>query len=162
MATNYGTIKSNGSNIKILSSEIYHTGGGKTLDSILFPVGSVYITVVNTNPSTWFGGTWSLLCPGRTLVCVDTSDSDFNTVKKTGGEKTHKLTIEEMPTHRHSLEYNEVSSIGATSYCHATGGYGKQYSDYNLGFYNIGQTGGSQAHNNLQPYMTVYIWQRTA
>lgn len=134
-------------------------GGGKTLDSILFPVGSVYITVVNTNPSTWFGGTWSLLCPGRTLVCVDTSDSDFNTVKKTGGEKFHILTINEMPNHNHLQRLTDGGSIaGTAAYTWSLVNTGRDYGGSDLAQY----AGGSQAHNNLQPYMTVYIWQRTA
>ena len=61
-----------------------------------WPVGSIYLSVNNTNPSSYFGGTWEQIAKGRTLVGVDTSDTDFNTVKKIGGEKTHKLTINEM------------------------------------------------------------------
>ena len=52
-----------------------------------FPVGSIYLSVVNTNPSIWFGGTWELISQGRTLVGVDINDTDFNTAKKIGGEK---------------------------------------------------------------------------
>lgn len=62
-----------------------------------WPVGSIFLSVVNTNPTNWFGGTWELIAQGRTLVGVDTSDADFNTVKKTGGEKTHTLTTNEIP-----------------------------------------------------------------
>ena len=156
MATNYGTIKSNGSNIKILSSEIYHTGGGKTLDSILFPVGSVYITVVNTNPSTWFGGTWSLLCPGRTLVCVDTSDSDFKTVKKTGGSKYLQAH-----THAKTMTFRRQAD-GVYGFVDALHYSGEPYSESRT--VDSGNVNGTQTGNsgNLQPYMTVYIWQRTA
>ena len=138
-------------------------GGGKTLDSILFPVGSVYITVVNTNPSTWFGGTWSLLCPGRTLVCVDISDSDFSTVKKTGGEKTHKLTVSEMPSHRHGMVgVNTGASSSAIMGRYPFQMYQDHNYNWNMSAEFMNLTGGDTAHNNLQPYMTVYIWQRTA
>lgn len=68
----------------------------------LYRVGDCIISVNSENPSKNFGGTWELLCPGRTLVCVDTSQSEFNTLKKTGGEKTHTLTTAEMPSHTHS------------------------------------------------------------
>jgi len=54
-----------------------------------YPVGSIFLSVINTNPSKWFGGTWELIAQGRTLVGVDTNDANFNTVKKTGGSKTH-------------------------------------------------------------------------
>jgi len=52
-----------------------------------YPVGSIYLSVNTTNPSKWFGGTWEQIAKGRTLVGVDTNDTDFNTVKKTGGSK---------------------------------------------------------------------------
>lgn len=56
---------------------------------LIYPVGSIYISTVNTNPSTYFGGTWSAVAQGRTLVGVNSSDTDFNTVMKTGGNKTN-------------------------------------------------------------------------
>ena len=58
----------------------------------MYPVGSIYISVTNTNPGTIFGGTWVAFGTGRTLVGIDTSQTEFNTVQKTGGEKTHTLT----------------------------------------------------------------------
>lgn len=119
-----------------------------------YPVGSIYLSVNDTNPSTWFGGTWVQIAKGRTLVGVDTNDTDFNTVEKTGGEKKHTLTIQEMPSHRHEAKYGDVA-----------GGDGSGYRYSN----SIGQNGaivqpvgGGQAHNNLQPYFTCYIWCRTA
>lgn len=70
---------------------------------LIYPVGSIYISTSSTNPSSYFGGTWKAVAQGRTLVGVNTSDTDFNTVMKTGGSKTHTLTIDEMPAHAHSL-----------------------------------------------------------
>lgn len=55
---------------------------------LLYRVGDVMISTNSQNPSAFFGGTWQLLCPGRTLVCVDTNDNDFNNVKKQVGEDT--------------------------------------------------------------------------
>ena len=132
-------------------------GGGKTLNNIIYPIGSVVIRVDSQNPSYWYGGTWELLCPGRTMVCIDTSDSNFNTVKKTGGEKTHTLTIEEMPSHNHNIIRPRWSTeAGANAFYGSNGvGLGSQYD-------NIGYQGGNQSHNNLQPYMVVYIWVRIA
>lgn len=76
-----------------------------------YPVGSIYLSVVNTNPSKWFGGTWEQIAKGRTLVGVDTSQTEFNTVKKTGGAKTHKLTVNQIPSHNHNIG---LSSGGST------------------------------------------------
>ena len=123
-----------------------------------YPIGSIYITIKDTNPSSYLGGTWVAFGTGRTLVGVDTSQTEFETVEKTGGEKTHKLTVSEMPAHSHR-QYVTANS----------GGSGIR-NDYNAdargGLYdqgiNTGSAGGNGAHNNLQPYITVYMWKRTA
>ena len=123
-----------------------------------FPVGSIYLSVVNTNPTKWFGGTWELISQGRTLVGVDTNDADFNTVKKTGGAKTHTLSIAEMPSHNHPRGANNDGLWG-------TGGDRFTINNPNTGYSIVWDstfTGGGQAHNNLQPYFTCYIWCRTA
>lgn len=91
------------------------------------------------------------------MVCINTSDSDFNTVKKTGGEKTHTLTINEMPSHNHTVKFDQLWSLsgGTTSLATSPGGlYGGSNYVYN--------TSGGASHNNLQPYMVVYMWVRTA
>lgn len=124
-----------------------------------YPVGSIYLSITTTNPSTYFGGTWSQIAQGRTLVGVDTSQTEFNTVKQTGGEKTHKLTVEEMPSHHHSINGN---GVGGTTYGLATTGlYGGEPLISRFEQTNS-STGGNQPHNNLQPYYTCYIWLRTA
>ena len=132
-----------------------------------YPVGSIYLSVVNTNPSTWFGGTWEQIAKGRTLVGVDTSDTDFNTVQKTGGEKKHQLTKAEIPNHIH---YGTSDSINDGFVMHATGGAGYtvlQQTNSGYGVYIGGATNsvgdmGNGSHNNLQLYFTCYIWCRTA
>ena len=77
-------------------------GGIKSFLDAVYPVGSIYMSVKSTNPGTLFGGTWVAIAQGRCLVGVNTSDTDFKTPEKTGGEKTHKLTIAEMPSHSHN------------------------------------------------------------
>ena len=132
-----------------------------------YPVGSIYLSVNNTNPSKWFGGTWVQIAKGRTLVGVDTNDADFNTVQKTGGEKKHTLNISEMPNHRHQGVLWNSNGWGISF--NAGGdkrGYGLNW-EYDVGIYSEDNivtkyTGGGQAHNNLQPYFTCYIWCRTA
>ena len=127
-----------------------------------YKVGDLFLTTRNENPSLRFGGTWELFGKGKTLVCVDENDSDFNVVKKTGGEKTHKLIADEMPAHAHNL--NAFTS-GSGSTGRFTGNYewSSTSSDTESTRW-IGDTttaGGGQPHNNLQPYITCYIWIRT-
>lgn len=131
-----------------------------------FPVGFIYLSVVNENPSKYFDGTWELLCPGKTLVCVDTSDTDFNQVKKTGGEKTHKLTIDEMPSHQHDMNDDiyggYLNKMGVRGDGGGDSRWVPQYSQTDsYSKYIPMPAGGSHAHNNLQPYMTCYMWVRT-
>ena len=131
---------------------------GKALRDIFYPIGAIYQSTVNTDPSTFIGGTWERFGNGRVLVGVDEEDSDFNTPNKTGGEKKHILTIAEMPSHSHGQ--NVTANIGGTALRRDWS------SDGNGGIYDQGvstnPTGGGQAHNNLQPYITVYMWRRTA
>lgn len=125
--------------------------------NIIYPVGSIYLSVNSTNPSSLFGGTWVQWGAGKVPVGVDTNDSNFNTVEKTGGEKTHKLTVDEMPSHTHD-QYVTANSGNA--------GVRKDYNqDANTSVYyqcQTGSRGGGQAHNNLQPYITCFMWKRTA
>ena len=89
---------------------------------LLYRIGDVMISTNSENPSTFFGGTWQLLCPGRTLVCVDTNDRDFNKVKKTGGSKylhSHNHSIDSSGTHTHT-----AYSTSAGSHFHATSSTG--------------------------------------
>jgi hypothetical protein len=123
-----------------------------------YPVGAIFTTVTPYANSAAVvaavgGTTWTAFGAGKVLVGVDASDTDFNTVEETGGAKTHTLTISEMPAHTHS-------AFKATTYenmsIHDIGGYRGQAS------VNTGSTGGGAAHNNVQPYITVYMWKRTA
>jgi hypothetical protein len=83
------------------------TAAERTNDELIdaiYPVGSIYISTSSTNPGTTFNrGTWEAFATGRTLVGIDTSQSEFNTVEETGGAKTHTLTINEIPAHTHGI-----------------------------------------------------------
>lgn len=131
------------------------------IGNALYPVGSIYMSVNNTNPSTFFGGTWEAWGAGKVPVGVDTADTDFATVEKTGGEKTHILTESEMPKHSHGLPtfYSNPEKENITFADSAFNA--DKASDGNVS--NGGQVisaGGGQAHNNLQPYITCYMWKR--
>lgn len=148
----------NGTKIKDVSKSVLQSWLGVSNSDLLnkiYPVGSVYISVNSTNPGNFLGGTWVEFGQGKTLVGVNTSDSNFNTVEKTGGEATHKLTISEMPSHNH---YNDTWAANASGsqYLYFYGQRGTPGNRY------TGSTGGGGAHNNLQPYITVYFWKRTA
>ena len=131
-----------------------------TLASIfnaVYPVGSIYTSTSNANPSTIFGGTWVAFGSGKTLVGVDSGDTDFSLAEATGGEKTHTLTIDEMPSHNHSkLKLRWNTNTGANAVYGSNGsGSGSEYDSQ-------AYEGGGQAHNNLPPYICVYFWKRTA
>lgn len=123
----------------------------------VYPVGSIYISVVSTNPGTLFGGTWSAFATGRTLVGIDAGQTEFDTVMETGGAKTHTLTVDEMPAHRHTLNVRTSSTAGSANPMagSVSGAAGTQAT-------SIDNTGGGAAHNNLQPYIVTYMWRRTA
>lgn len=132
--------------------------GNKLVSVPYYRIGDLFLTTIATNPSNYLGGKWELFGPGRCLVCVDTSQSEFNSVKKTGGEKKHKLTIDEMPRHQPQALLNTGDSN--------TTGSAINWQIVNNGRFYGGDMfktyGGDKAHNNLQPFITCYIWIRTA
>lgn len=136
----------------------YYSGGKQLLD-IFYPIGTIYESTKPDNPSTFMGGTWARFGNGQVLVGVNESDTDFNVGNKTGGEKAHVLTVNEMPSHDHNFAGGNYAVGDGYGYAGAkvnnTGG------SYQL-LPKTDPTGGDQAHNNLQPYVTVYRWQRTA
>ena len=123
----------------------------------LFPIGSIYMSTSSTNPNTWMKGTtWERYANGRVLVGVSESESEFSTVGKTGGEKTHKLTVSEMPSHNHTI-VPRANFSGNRAEGHTTAWEKSSETSQ-----NTSSTGGNTAHNNLQPYISVYIFRRTA
>lgn len=126
-----------------------------SITNLFYPVGSYYETSdANFDPNVVWGGTWVLDSQGKVTVSQDTSDTDFGTIGGTGGEKTHTLTVDEMPSHTHEIK--KASSVGGD-------GSGLAYSSTETtNSAGILNTGGSQAHNNVQPYVVVKRWHRTA
>lgn len=127
---------------------------------LLYPIGSLYITTLSTNPATLLGiGTWAIFGAGRVLVGIDTGDVDFNTVEKTGGAKTVTLDTTMIPAHDHQI-LRERSSTSGTNTTHIARTVDTS-STIDTTVYTE-NTGGGLAHNNVQPYIVVYIWKRTA
>ena len=138
-----------------------------------FPIGSVFIAVVSTNPATLLGyGTWSAYAAGRMLVGLNAADPDFDTAEETGGAKTHTLTTSEMPVHTHVqdahshvlTQLRDATTGAATTNIALTAD-----TSSTLGTKVTGSTvatnqnaGSGAAHNNLPPYIVTYMWKRTA
>ena len=149
----YGILYNFNQNVSITPKDIYN----------LYPIGSIYMSVVNINPSEYFGGTWERFGEGRTIVSVDSSQSDFNTSMKIGGEKAHVLTINEMPSHNHNIIRSDggvANELGWGSNQWDTGYISTSGTNKKNASQRITHTGGSQAHNNMPPYITVYMWRR--
>lgn len=123
--------------------------------NLLYPVGSIYISVNSKNPSEIFGGTWERI-KGKMLIAVDEDDQDFSTSGKTGGEKEVTLTNDMIPEHYHTFGIAPQNNSGP--YIVPYGG--NRYSDNAQAITST--VGGGQPHNNMPPYFAVYIWYRTA
>ena len=115
------------------------------------------MSIKDIDPGTIFGGTWVSWGVGRVPVGVNKSDSDFNTPEKTAGTKSVTLIASQMPSHTHSItdKFN-VSGTSATAQAYCLG------VTTNTGNLVTGSAGGGQPHTNLQPYITCYMWKRTA
>ena len=125
----------------------------------LHPVGSIYTNSTNsTNPATLLGfGTWAAFGAGRVPVGFDSGDSDFSSAEGTGGAKSHTLTVAEMPEHSHTAILSN-GEVGGTP-IYPTGAISPVLPTYEM---NTNDAGGGDAHNIVQPYITVYMWKRTA
>lgn len=170
------SVKENTSSTKMLvngGNTVMYRDWNKLVNSIksaMYPVGSVYITYNNVNPGTFLGGTWERFGQGRTLVGEGTgndgSTSMSFTANSTGGEYKHKLTVDEMPNHKHAVYIQNTTSnpqVNAPKWTIALPNSWKQYaSDTKLFGPSTGNVGGDASHNNIQPYITVYFWRRTA
>ncbi len=151
------------------TSAVAHSSGAKVIMAFvpshytniferIYPIGSIYTNASDdTNPADLLGfGTWAAFGAGKVMVGIDSEDDDFNTAEKTGGAKTHTLSIGEMPAHNHRLKRGNYGDVRVEEIA---------YSDGSNSAWNdsgIENTGGGGAHNNLQPYITVYMWKRTA
>lgn len=154
------------------------TGGA--LDA--YPVGSIYMSMSATNPSSFFGGTWVRFAQGRMLIGVNELDGDFDWPGEIGGAKTHTLTEAEIPSHDHGAgtldttggdhthNIPRASNTGSHADRTAQGGasgatnpstLGSGAHDHNITG-RVGNTGGGGAHNNMPPYYAVYMFRRTA
>ncbi len=125
------------------------------------PIGTILTTTNSANPSNYLGGTWERYGKGQVLVGVDENDDDFNEANKTGGEKEHTLTIDEMPSHTHQVGRWNPSGSGFDQNQRKLAAAPNNGTGVN-GAVETAANGGSKAHNNMQPYISVYMFRRTA
>lgn len=117
-----------------------------------FPIGSIYINVTNINPSIYFGGVWEQIKDTFLLGSGDVYEAGT-----TGGEAAHTLTTDEMPKHNHAIpNQNSAGYNGSYPVMGSKGWVSTPPSQY------TGNVGGNAPHNNMPPYLAVYIWQRIA
>jgi len=129
-----------------------------TINALVYPVGSIYFNAaVATNPNTLLGfGTWAAYGGGRVMVGVHSSGT-FDGLNETGGHETHTLSTAELPSHTHVVTHPKSNT---------SGGGGPVHPCFNAGdggavSVTSAATGDGAAHNNIQPYITVYMWKRT-
>lgn len=126
------------------------------VNALIPSVGEIYITTSDENPSVKFGGTWEQIKDTFLLA-----SGDIYNAGSTGGEATHILTIEEMPTHTHTYKRHEFNRTDTDP---DTGEdvYGANNKTLGARMGMTESTGGSQPHNNMPPYLTVFVWKRVA
>lgn len=186
MKINLGVLKTRGKDDSEWSSIPALSGGvGTDVSAVLqavYPVGSVYVSTVSANPATLFGfGTWEQIKDTFLLAA-----GDAYTAGATGGEATHILTENEMPSHTHpqlGAAGDPQPNTSPVRLVFQSDGHMVVYDStgkaiwYNSAMSNevkayrttvinedgvTGETGGGQPHNNMPPYLAVYVWKRTA
>ena len=135
-------------NVYLSTKGIVHNR--QVLADIIYPVGSIYMSVNNTNPSTYYGGTWEQIKDRFLLACGNTYSNGA-----TGGEASHTLTANELPNSVTVRENRQVNGAGNTDWHQPISGW----ANYENGY---GQSNRNQPHNNMPPYLAVYVWKRTA
>lgn len=145
----------------------------------VYPVGAIYMSVNNVNPSVLFGfGTWEQIKDTFLLASGDKYNGG-----ETGGEATHKLTVDEMPSHAHKTTVStngghshQIGTDKDATYTTNGGCWSVHNSSYGASYLNgytstegnhthtvnLQSSGGGQEHNNMPPYFAVHVWQRVS
>jgi hypothetical protein len=138
--------------------------------NLSYPVGSIYLSISGTNPGSLFGGTWVAWGQGRTIIGMgQDGGTNFNTVEKKDGVETVTLGEIQIPGHTHDISPNPhyhsgvVTGLGSLpSFYTGGGGSWGSLQVGNSGGNTVSKNTGGGSHNNLPPYITCYMWKRTA
>jgi len=157
-----------GTNTTQVATTEYVTTAVAAVDlSAVYPVGAIFTTVTAYANSAAVvavigGTTWVSFAAGKMIMGVDTGDTDFDTVEETGGAKTHTLTTAEMPSHNHNWAAGEYS--GGNDYGTNLLGANNTYASGTGASQSMttSSTGSGSSHSIMNPYITVYMWKRTA
>mgnify|MGYP005989724035 CR=1 FL=1 len=157
------TTATSGTNTTQVATTAFVTAAITAVKAALYPVGSIYTNAeVSTNPATLLGfGTWEAYAEGRVPV-GKASSGTFDTLNATGGAETHTLSTSEIPAHNHSASAGGSGTDSGNSNYPNGGAALYNSTSFTWNNITIGNTGGGGAHNNLQPYIVVYMWKRTA
>lgn len=138
--------------------EVYlkNTNNISTIIDLIYPVGRGFIDFTDTDYSNWLGLTWERELIGMMPIGKNENDTDFATVGKTGGNKTHTLTVNEIPAHTHHFNTGINQTTAPAQY----GYFPYRSADISDNNTFTSETGGSQPHNNLPPYQVVSYWKR--
>lgn len=149
---NYGKTYNKQVPVLISDKSIFCEGGGRLLSDIIYPVGSIYISVNSTNPSVYFGGSWEQI-QGRFLVGCGSNGVDlYTTAGQIGGSVSHYILTENLPW-QVTVRLNLSSGWGNNNWG-SLSGWGNYQND--SGGRQVGQS-----INHLPPFLSVYIWKRT-
>ena len=143
------------------SSNTYKTIKDILLDSV-YPVGSIYISVSNVSPASFLGGTWVEFAKGKTLVGIDSTNNTntrFKYPRATGGLETVKLTRDQIPRHNHYITVS--ASTGAIQDTNAFTNIDIKSESGPIKYGLTSDVGSDLAHENMPPYIVVYMWERT-
>jgi len=125
--------------------------------STIYPVGSIYMSVNDTSPELLFGGEWEQIQDTFLLAAGSTYSAGT-----TGGEAEHRLTLEEMPRHTHEVLITNGAHPTGNSALLNNAETVMQYTNNITATAATGHVGNNLPHNNMPPYLAVYMWQRTA
>ena len=142
--------------------------GVNNVIDMIYPIGSIYMSVNDTNPSILFSGEWERI-QGKFLLGANDDIEEYN-AGKMGGEATHKLTVNETPSHNHYPSDKGANWVPNTNLFSRrnialgnSGIYVPAPDSAGISGWKWGGTsfvGGGQAHNNMPPFLSVYIWKR--
>lgn len=147
------------------SSKLYTLSeDGESLDvfpnfSLIYPIGSIYLSAISTNPQILFGfGEWEQI-----KDCFLLSAGDIYSGGSAGGEAEHILTVNEMPKHTHRFKTDINSpdyNVTWPEWTEYTTGWAQESNETESPASQVTYNGGDQPHNNMPPYLTVYMWKR--